>query len=72
MINLNGHTIVGVGYDSSINRVYVHDTWDYSTHYMTWGGSYGGMATLSVSIVNLAAAPPPTVPWLMLLLSANE
>jgi len=72
MINLNGHTIVGVGYDSSINRIYVHDTWDYSTHYMTWGGSYGGMATLSVSIVNLAAAPPTTVPWLMLLLSANE
>jgi hypothetical protein len=72
MINLNGNTIVGVGYDSSTNTVYIHNTWDYITHSMTWGGSYYGMAMLSVSIVNLAAAPPTTTPWLMLLLSTNE
>jgi hypothetical protein len=53
MLNLEGHTVVGVGYDDSTNTVYIHDTWDYSTHTMTWGGSYADMQLLSVSIVNL-------------------
>lgn len=53
MINLAGHTIVGLGYDDATNTVYLHDTWDYSNHSMTWGGSYSGMAMQSVSIVNL-------------------
>ncbi len=60
MLNLQGHTIVGVGYDDSANTVYIHDTWDYSNHTMTWGGSYSGMQLLSVSIVNLhTVAQPP-------------
>ena len=53
MLNLRGHTIVGVGYKDP-STVYVHDTWDYATHSMTWGGSYAGMKLLSVSIVNIA------------------
>ena len=53
MLNLDGHTIVGVGYDDSTNTVYIHDTWDNNNHTMTWGGSYSGMELLSVSIVNL-------------------
>ncbi len=61
MLNLAGHTIVGVGYDDATNKVYIHDTWDYSNHTMTWGGSYSGMVLQSVSIVNLAASSP-TVP----------
>jgi Peptidase_C39 like family len=58
MLNLEGHTIVGVGYDDSTRTVYIHDTWDYSTHSMPWGGSYSGMQLLSVSIVNLQAVTP--------------
>lgn len=71
MINVTGHTMVGVGYDDATNTVYLHDTWDYNTHSMPWGGSYSGMDMRSVSIVNLAAAPPvphPAQPWLKLLL----
>lgn len=67
MINLAGHTVVGVGYnDDTSNLVYINDTWDHSVHSFTWGGSYGGMALLSVSIVNLAAAAcnTPTTPSL--------
>ncbi len=62
MLNLEGHTVVGVGYDDSGNKVYIHDTWDYSTHTMTWGGSYAGMALLSVSVVHpeTATTPVPT------------
>ena len=58
MLNLEGHTVVAVGYDDSSNQVYIHDTWDYVNHTMTWGGSYSGMALQSVSIVNLYTSPP--------------
>lgn len=59
LLNLNGHSIVGVGYDSSTNTVYLHDTWDYATHSMTWGGSYAGMTLEGASIVNLQPVSPP-------------
>jgi YD repeat-containing protein len=62
LLNLAGHSIVGVGYDASTNLVYIHDTWDYSTHSMTWGGSYSGMLLQSVSIVNLASNEPTATP----------
>jgi hypothetical protein len=70
MINVTGHTMVGVGYDDATNTVYLHDTWDYLTHTMTWGGSYSGMTMQSVSIVNLAAAPAAqsSQPWELLLM----
>jgi|GEM_PF-903326 len=54
MLNLAGHTVVGIGYDDTTSTVYIHDTWDYSDHSMTWGGSYSGMALQSVSIVKPA------------------
>jgi hypothetical protein len=60
MLNLNGHTIVGVGYDDATNTVYIHDTWDYLTHTMTWGGSYSGMGLLSVSVVTITTPPLTT------------
>ena len=62
MLNLAGHTVIGAGYDDSTQTVYIHDTWDYSTHTMTWGGSYSGMQLLSVSIVNLQTYTPPPSP----------
>jgi hypothetical protein len=52
MINLAGHTVVGVGY-SDPSTIYIHDTWDYNTHSMTWGSSYAGLAMQSVSVVHL-------------------
>jgi hypothetical protein len=60
MLNLTGHTVVGVGYNDSTDTVYIHDTWDNGTHAMTWGGSYAGMDLVAVSIVNLQPASPPT------------
>lgn len=74
MLNLQGHTMVGVGYNDLGNTVYLHDTWDYSDHVMTWGGSYSGMTLQSVSVVNLKSTskiPVPAVkflPFLPLLL----
>ena len=61
MLNLEGHTIVGYGYDGS--TIYVRDTWDNNpanTYTMPWGGSYEGMELLSVSVVNLVPVTPDT------------
>lgn len=50
MLNLEGHSVVGVGYDDSTQTVYLHDTWDNQEHTMTWGGSYAGMNLLMASV----------------------
>lgn len=61
MINLEGHTIVGVGYKEP-GTIYINDTWDYKTHEMPWGGSYSGMKLNSVSIVTpVRPTLPPTI-----------
>ncbi len=61
LLNLEGHSIVGYGYNGS--TIYIRDTWDNdpgNTYTMTWGGSYQTMRLLSVSVVHLqASAPPP-------------
>jgi hypothetical protein len=57
MIHVEGHTMVGFGYDDATNLMYIHDTWDYDDHTMTWGGSYAGMDHLGVTIVQVGVAP---------------
>lgn len=56
LINLEGHTVVGFGYNGS--TIYIRDTWDSdivsAPHAMTWGGYYEYMRMISVSIVHLA------------------
>jgi hypothetical protein len=61
MIHVIGHTMVGVGYDESTQTVYLHDTWDYGTYTMPWGGDYYGMVMSGVSIVNLNQGYPLNV-----------
>ena len=55
MIHVEGHTMVGIGYDDSVSDLmYIRDTWDYNTYTMIWGGSYYGMNHYAVTIVQLA------------------
>jgi len=56
MIHVVNHTMVGVGYEDP-DTVYLHDTWDFNTHTMTWEGSYSGRILQSVSIVHAILAP---------------
>lgn len=60
IIHISGHSMLGYGYDDASQTVYLHDTWDYNIHSMTWGGSYSGMEQWGVSCVELypALAPP--------------
>jgi YD repeat-containing protein len=53
LIHLTGHTMVGYGYNTAGSLIYVHDTWDYSAHTMTWGGMYSGMQHESVTVIRL-------------------
>jgi hypothetical protein len=66
LIQLEGHTMLGYGYNTSGQVVYMHDAWDRSPHQMTWGGLYQGYSHLAVTVIQLkaAAAPnsPPNVP----------
>jgi hypothetical protein len=57
LIQVDGHTMLGYGYNAATSQVYIHDTWDYNNHVMTWGGSYAGMAQIGVTVLHLA--PPP-------------
>jgi len=54
LIQVEGHTMLGYGYDTTGSVVYLHDTWDYANHTMTWGGSYSTMAHYGVSVLRLA------------------
>jgi len=53
LIQVAGHTMLGVGYNEVGNIVYLHDTWDYSTHEMTWGGIYSSMQHYGVGVIHL-------------------
>jgi transcriptional regulator CtsR len=62
LILVTGHAMLGYGYDTSTNTIYVHNTWDYYSHTMTWGGTYSGMQHFGVTVIRLETLllPPPT------------
>jgi len=58
LIQVVGHTMLGYGYNETGNIIYIHDTWDYSSHTMTWGGSYSGMTHYAVGVISLQCTTP--------------
>jgi hypothetical protein len=63
LIQVDGHTMLGYGYDAATQTVYIHDTWDYLNHSMTWGGSYYGMQHYGVTVLHLALTPTVEQIW---------
>jgi len=61
LILVTGHAMLGYGYDTSTNTIHVHNTWDYYSHTMTWGGTYSGMQQYAVTVIRLNP-PPPNAP----------
>jgi len=57
IIQVEGHSMYGYGYDSTAATVLLHDTWTLGQHSMTWGGSYSGMSQWGV--VALTPIPEP-------------
>ena len=62
LIHVEGHTMLGYGYDDSGSVVYLHNTWDYNSHSMTWGGSYSGMAHVGATIITIESGQTPPDP----------
>jgi hypothetical protein len=54
IIQVEGHSMLGYGYDDP-TTVYIHDTWDYNAHTMTWGGTYGAqnLQHYGVTVIHL-------------------
>jgi hypothetical protein len=55
IIQLRGHSMVGVGYNDVDSTIYIHDTWDNRLHWMGWGQSYAGMDHIAVTVLHLDA-----------------
>jgi len=68
MIQITGHSMVGVGYDESDETVYVHDTWGDYVGSMTWGEPYSGRAHLSMTVMHLDPAGQMPEPGTLTLL----
>ncbi|MFH0964225.1 MAG: FG-GAP-like repeat-containing protein [Planctomycetota bacterium] len=74
MIQVVGHSMVGVGYDLATQTVYLHDTWGDYVASMPWGGSYSGMDMVAVTVLHLAPLgiePPPALPDTVSILIGN-
>ena len=61
LIQVEGHTMLGYGYNTEGQIIYIHDTWNYSDHSMTWGGEYSGMQHYGVTVIRLGSPTPPSV-----------
>jgi len=60
IIHVTGHSMLGYGYNTTGNLVYLYDTWDHNQHSMPWGGTYSTAPTRqheSVTVIELASAP---------------
>ncbi|MCK4887401.1 MAG: S8 family serine peptidase, partial [Planctomycetes bacterium] len=56
MIQVAGHSMVGIGYNESTQEIIIHDTWDNYQHRMDWGGSYESMLHQGVTVIHLEPA----------------
>jgi uncharacterized repeat protein (TIGR02543 family) len=55
LIHVTNHTMLGYGYSTADQTIQIRDTWDYSSHTMTWGGVYAGLQHYAVTVIRLAA-----------------
>lgn len=60
LIHIQGHSMVGFGYEETGSVIYIRDTWDHQAHTMTWGGEYAGMRHYAVTTLRLDR--PPSAP----------
>jgi hypothetical protein len=69
MIQVEGHSMFGYGYDETTNEVILHDTWSEGEQRMVWGTSYLGMEHYGVtSFTPTGGSAPVPEPATMVLL----
>jgi hypothetical protein len=59
MIHTENHTMFGYGYDDSgaSDLIYINDTWTAAEHTMIWGGEYGGVDHIGVTVMTIVPVP---------------
>jgi hypothetical protein len=62
LIHVEGHTMLGYGYNTAGQIIYIHDTWDHGDHQMTWGGTYQGCQHYAATVIQLEPAVVPNEP----------
>ena len=63
LIQVVGHTMIGYGYNTTGNLIYLHDTWDEQQHTMPWGGAYfDGTTNLQHFAVTVLDMTPVSTP----------
>ena len=67
MIQVEGHSMFGYGYDAATNKIFLYDTWSAGVHDMIWGGSYSGMELWGVTVMELTGGEVVPVPTAVLL-----
>ena len=70
IIQVEGHSMCGVGYEPQTTTIYVQDTWSTGPHPMTWGGSYSGMTHYGVAVLELTGGVPEPATMLLLAIGA--
>jgi len=72
LIHVEGHTMLGYGYDAASSLVYLYDTWGPSDpqnpYTMVWGGTYYGLTHYGVTVFTPSggsAVPIPAAVWLL-------
>jgi hypothetical protein len=68
MIHVDGHSMLGYGYDLETQTLFLHDTWTSGPHNMAWGGFYGGEELFGVTCFTLTGGDPVPIPspvWLL-------
>jgi hypothetical protein len=72
MLQVEGHSMYGYGYDGGNQTVYLHDTWSQGEHSMTWGQPYQGLDLWGVTCLELTGGTAPIPePATMLLLGSG-
>lgn len=61
IIQLAGHSVLGLGYENTGQIAYVHNTWDYGLSELTWGGIYADMQHYGVSVMELVPLSSPII-----------
>ena len=51
--------MIGYGYDDATNTLYIHNTWDHTSHTMTWGSTYSGMQHYGITVFQLEDISEP-------------
>ncbi|HIJ89352.1 MAG: hypothetical protein OEV89_00650 [Desulfobulbaceae bacterium] len=68
MIHVEGHSMLGFGYDDAGKQILLNDTWSPGTHSMTWGGTYSGLKQFGVTVFEPTGGSPVPLPGTSLLL----